>query len=87
MGSAERERRKGKVSFNHVNYLNKQILNNSDTRELFGGRDGPDRQTDRGKNSDEERATWSVVPLLFPWREWYHVRTVTSSTIYLMLNR
>jgi phosphatidate phosphatase PAH1 len=41
--------------FNHVNELNKQILNKSDTRELFRGRDGPDRQKDRGKDSGEER--------------------------------
>ena len=41
--------------FNHVNDLNKQILNKSDTRELFRGRDGPDRQNERGKYSGEDR--------------------------------
>jgi hypothetical protein len=35
--------------------LNKQILNSCDTRALFKGRHGPDRQTDRSKNSDDER--------------------------------
>ena len=41
--------------FNHVTELNKQILSSSDTRALFRGRDGPDRQTYRGKDRDEER--------------------------------
>ncbi len=41
--------------FNHVNELNKQILNNSDTRELFRSRDGPDRQKAKGKYRGEDR--------------------------------
>ena len=30
-------------------------MSSSDTRALFRGRDGPDRQTYRGKDKDEER--------------------------------
>ena len=41
--------------FNHVPELNKQILNSRDTRALCEGRDGPDRQTVRGKDRDEDR--------------------------------
>ena len=41
--------------FNHVTELNKHSWNSSDTRALCTGRDGPDRQTDRGKDRDEER--------------------------------
>ncbi len=40
--------------FNHVNELNKQILNNSDTRELFRDRDGTDRQKGRGKDIGDD---------------------------------
>jgi hypothetical protein len=39
----------------YVNELNKQILNNSNTRELFRNRDGPDRQKDRGKYRGADR--------------------------------
>jgi hypothetical protein len=36
-------------------------LNTSDTRALCNGRDGPDRQTDRGKDRDEERGQERVT--------------------------
>jgi hypothetical protein len=53
----DRDRGSDNKLFNHVNELNKQILNKSDTRELFRGRDGPDRQKDRGKCSGEDRGS------------------------------
>jgi hypothetical protein len=40
--------------FNHVTERNRHILNSSGTRALCRGRDGPDRQADRGKARDEE---------------------------------
>ena len=42
--------------FNHISELNERILDSSDTRALCRGRDGPDRQADRAKDRDEERA-------------------------------
>ena len=52
---SDREYKRPSKPFNHVAELNKQILSSSDTRALFRGRDGPDRQTDRGKHRDDER--------------------------------
>ena len=45
---------------NHVNELGKQIFCISDAREVFGGRDGPDRQQDRRKVRLEDRDSNSL---------------------------
>ena len=43
------QRREGRIFFK------KKLLSSSDTRALFRGRDGPERQTHIGKDRDEER--------------------------------
>jgi hypothetical protein len=40
---------------NHVKELKTQTLNNSDTTELFRGRDARDRQKGSGKHSGDDR--------------------------------
>ena len=41
--------------FNHVNALSKQILNNSDRRELFRDRDGRNNESDRNEDFQRSR--------------------------------